>query len=312
MTDWQVGTVPTALGFIDNRLLRAGIETDPDGAAREAEGGLVVVIAGEQAILARRGEGATAFLPSPPAALGPVLDRLILGRLDGRPIMAQLHAAEGAAALADDPEHVALDLRSVAVQGAVPADEMGALAQAKAFFFWHGRHRFCGVCGSPTVSRCAGIRRDCTGCGAQHFPRTDPVTIMLVVRGDHCLLGRQARFVPNSYSCLAGFVSPGETIEAAVRRETLEESGIEVGRVTYLASQPWPFPASLMIGCLGEALTDAIVLDREELEDARWFSRDEVAAMLERRHPDGLITPPPMAIANHLMRLWTTGEARFA
>ena len=312
MTDWQIAANPTALGFVANRLVRAGIETDPDGAAREAEGGPVVVIAGEQAILRRRGEGASAFVEAPPAILGPVLDRLILGRLDGRPIMAELYAPEGAAALAEDPDHLALDLRSIAVQGTVPADEMGALAQAKAFFFWHGRHRFCGVCGAPTVSSCAGIRRDCTGCGAQHFPRTDPVTIMLVVRGDQCLLGRQARFVPNSYSCLAGFVSPGETMEDAVRRETLEEAGITVGRVTYLASQPWPFPASLMIGSLGEALTEEIVLDREELEDARWFSRDEVVAMLERRHPDGLLTPPPMAIANHLMRLWTSGKAQFA
>jgi NAD+ diphosphatase len=126
--------------------------------------------------------------------------------------------------------------------------------------------------------------------------------IMLVTRGEHCLLGRQARFVAGSYSCLAGFLEPGETIEDAVRREVFEEAGIRVGRVEYLASQPWPFVSSLMIGCRGEAETEAITLDRDELEDGRWFHRDEVRQMLARAHPDGLITPPPMAIAHLLMR----------
>ena len=130
---------------------------------------------------------------------------------------------------------------------------------------------------------------------------------MLVHRGEHCLLGRQARFIANSYSCLAGFIEPGETIEDAVRRETFEEAGIEVGAVRYGASQPWPFPSSLMIGCFGEALTEAITLDRDEIEDGRWFAKDEVRLMLAREHPDGLITPPPMAIAHFLMRSWVEG-----
>jgi NAD+ diphosphatase len=146
-------------------------------------------------------------------------------------------------------------------------------------------------------------------CGTHHFPRTDPVSIMLVARGDECLLGRQRRFPAGSYSCLAGFVSPGETLEDSVRREVLEEAGIAVGRVSYALSQPWPFPSSLMIGCVAEALTREITLDEEELEDARWFGRDEVASMLDRRHPTGLITPPPMAIAHHLLRLWLAGSA---
>ena len=127
---------------------------------------------------------------------------------------------------------------------------------------------------------------------------------MMATRGDRCLLGRQPRFPPGMYSCLAGFVEPGETIEDAVRREIAEEAGLVVGPVRYLGSQPWPFPASIMIGCTGEAETDAIRIDHDELEDARWFSREETRAMLEGRHPDGLICPQTMAIAHHLMRAW--------
>ena len=134
--------------------------------------------------------------------------------------------------------------------------------------------------------RIGGYRRDCPNCGAEHFPRTDPVVIMLAIDGERCLLGRQARFAPGMYSCLAGFVEPGETIEDAVRRETAEEAGITVGRVRYHASQPWPFPSSLMIGCHAEALSRDIVRDDAELEACRWFSRAEVRAMLAGR-PSG-------------------------
>ncbi len=146
-----------------------------------------------------------------------------------------------------------------------------------------------------------GYRRDCPTCGAQHFPRTDPVVIMAIVDGDRVLLGRQARFVPGMYSCLAGFLEPGETIEDAVRRETWEEAGIRVGRVGYHSSQPWPFPNSLMIGCIGEALTTDVVPDATELEDCRWFTRDEARAMLDGSHPDGVSSPKPLAIAHHLL-----------
>ena len=127
---------------------------------------------------------------------------------------------------------------------------------------------------------------------------------MLAIKGDKCLLGRQSRFPPGMYSCLAGFLEPGETIEAAVRRETLEEAGVRTGAVRYLASQPWPFPASLMIGCLADALTDDVTIDHDELEDARFFTRDEVRLMLEGQHPEGLLAPQPMAIANAIMKSW--------
>jgi NAD+ diphosphatase len=125
---------------------------------------------------------------------------------------------------------------------------------------------------------------------------------MLAISGERCVLGRSRRFAPTMWSCLAGFVEPGETIEEAVRREVLEEVGIGCGRVRYFASQPWPFPSSMMIGCHAEALDDKLVIDREELEDARWFDREELAAMLARRHPQGLTTPPPVAIAHHIIR----------
>lgn len=299
------------LGFLRNGLARAGIETEADRILQDSSGpeGLTVAVAGDQVILHANGGAVATALLSGFATEARPLERVVLGRRDGRAVSAVLFGPEDAARFTADPAFTAHDLRSIAVQGLVPPDELGALAQGKAMLNWHGRHRFCSNCGAATEPSCGGLRRDCKNCGGQHFPRTDPVSIMLVARGEHCLLGRQARFVPNSYSCLAGFVSPGETIEDAVRREVLEEAGIRVGAVRYVISQPWPFPSSIMIGCFGEALSEDITIDRDELEDARWFSRDEVASMLDRRHPDGLITPPPMAIANYLMRSWVDGQA---
>jgi len=203
------------------------------------------------------------------------------------------------------------DLRSLAVAGGTSAEHLGALAQARSLTQWHARHRFCANCATETAMANGGYRRDCPSCGAEHFPRVDPVVIMLAIDnregGDNCLLGRQPRFLPGMYSCLAGFVEPGETIEDAVRRETFEEAGIRIGRVAYHASQPWPFPSSLMIGCHAEALTRDIIPDETELEDARWFSRAEARAILAGTHPDGVRAPPPMAIAHHLIRAWAEG-----
>ena len=167
------------------------------------------------------------------------------------------------------------------------------------------------IAGPPPISSQGGWRRDCPACRAQHFPRTDPVVIMLPVAGERCVLGRSHRFQPGMWSCLAGFVEPGEAIEDAVRRETREEAGILCGRVSYFASQPWPFPTSLMIGCHAEAMSRDIVVDRAELDDARWFDREEVATMLLRRHPDGLTTPPTVAIAYHIIRAWVEDEVEF-
>ena len=217
--------------------------------------------------------------------------------------MATLAEPEAAEPFQDDPAFAVVDLRSIAVRGLVPAEELGMLAMAKSLLDWHRRHRFCANCGAPTQAAQAGFRRDCASCGTQHFPRTDPVVIMLIVRGDKCLMGRQPRFAERMYSCLAGFLEPGETIEDAVRRETFEEAGIRVGAVRYMTSQPWPFPSNIMIGCIGEALTDEIRFDGEELEDARWFTKDDIRQMLAGTH-EHFNAPVPIAIANHLIREW--------
>ncbi len=193
--------------------------------------------------------------------------------------------------------------------GLLAPEHLSAIACGKALNGWHGRHRFCANCGAETSMSDGGWRRDCPACKVQHFPRTDPVVIMLTSVGDRCLLGRQVQFAPGMWSALAGFVEPGETVEDAVRREVLEESGILVGRVAYHATQPWPFPMSLMIGCFAQALTEEIVVDTKELEGARWFSRDEVVQMLNRTHPDGLVAPQPLAIAHHLLRAFAQGTA---
>jgi NAD+ diphosphatase len=189
--------------------------------------------------------------------------------------------------------------------GSLPAPEAAILAEARGLLNWHARHRFCANCGTPSVIADAGWKRICPACKAEHFPRTDPVVIMLAVRGSRALLGRQPQFPPGLYTTLAGFMEPGETIEEAVAREILEESGIRVGGARYVASQPWPFPSSLMIGCIAEATSETITIDPSELEDARWFTRDEIADALPRKFGEGtLFVPPPFAIAHQLIKHW--------
>ena len=188
-------------------------------------------------------------------------------------------------------------LRAIAMECLLNDDEIGILAQARSLIHWHERRSFCSNCGGRNELADGGYRRHCEACGADHFPRTDPVVIIVVRHGTHILLGRQAAWAPGMYSALAGFMEPGETIEDAARREVHEEAGIRVGAVCYVASQPWPFPASLMIGLIGEAMDSTIRLDEKELDDARWFSAED------RRHPDGLYAANPMAIAHHLVRL---------
>ena len=181
--------------------------------------------------------------------------------------------------------------------------EANLAVTAKALTGWHSSHGFCAACGVATVSAQAGWQRDCPGCGRSHFPRTDPVVIMLVTRGNRVLLGRSPGWPDGMYSLLAGFVEPGETIETAVRREVAEETGIEVGAVRYLECQPWPFPSSLMLGCAAAAVTDTITVDPDELEDALWLRREDLVEVFAGTHLT-IRTPRPGAIAGVLLRRW--------
>ncbi|MBF9233683.1 NAD(+) diphosphatase [Microvirga alba] len=292
-------------GYITNPLVRHSAERDPEALARHVNDphAAMVIVAGDIPIL-QAGEPGTGLLPA--SALKRLTthhEQVFLGTLKDRPVIATLAPPEAVDLFQDDPAFAVTDLRSIAVQGLVPTEELGTLAMAKSMLGWHARHRFCANCGARTEPAHAGFRRDCAACRTEHFPRTDPVVIMLVTRGGKCLLGRQSRFNAKTYSCLAGFLEPGETIEDAVRRETFEEAGIRVGKVRYLASQPWPFPSSLMIGCVGEAETDEITIDTAELEDARWFTRDDVRRMLDGTH-ENFAAPSPIAIAHHLLREW--------
>jgi NAD+ diphosphatase len=232
---------------------------------------------------------------------------IFLGLDDERPYFA---VDASGADIALGPESEPLDARTLAPL--LPAGEAAIVAEARSLIDWHARHRFCAQCGSPTRVASAGWVRRCPECKASHYPRSDPVTIMLAVRGERALLGRGRRRPGNRFSCLAGFMEPGETLEECVRREVHEESGIRVGRVRYLACQPWPFPSSLMMGFLCEGLTEEITVDPEELAEARWFEREEIRAMVARAAsgPDDVTqisVPGPVAIAHQICRRWSYG-----
>ena len=303
------------LGYANSRIERAA-EKRPDDAALAAYAAdprAMAYIIGSDLIIMKKGEPVSdpLFTMTQARAMDGAAETIFLGLIDGAPRFGVGITQPAAEALkARDGFHVT-DLRSIAVQGLVMPDHLPPIAEAKAVLHWHARHRFCPNCGAATHPVSGGWKRDCPQCKTEHFPRTDPVVIMLAIDGNRCLLGRSPRFVPTMWSCLAGFIEPGESIEDAVHRETREEAGITCGRVRYFASQPWPFPTSLMIGCHAEAITRDIVVDREELEDARWFDRDEIVSMLRRQHSQGLTTPPPVAIAHHIIRAWVEGESGF-
>ncbi len=242
--------------------------------------------------------------------LGDAASPILLGLRDG-----VAHYAVDVSALGDPANelgvaHVAdfCDLRAVA--GQLSSDDNAIVAQARALVDWHATHPFCAKCGAATRLAQGGALRRCERCPAEHFPRVNPVVIMLVTRGDRCLLGRQAGWPRGMYSTLAGFVETGETIEEAVRREVREEAGVLVGEVAYHSSQPWPFPSSLMIGCIAEGLSEEIVLDPHEIADAQWFPRETIVrACRGEADASGLFLPPPMAIGRRLCDAWAGVES---
>jgi NAD+ diphosphatase len=220
---------------------------------------------------------------------GPSDEIIYLGEdLSGHPWFAQKKLTENAMS----------PIRPLISEGGVSAQALSIIAQARSMLHWHERHGFCANCGNKTQMADAGYRRHCAVCNFDHFPRTDPVAIMAVRHEGNILLGRQKAWASGMFSALAGFMEPGETIEQAVAREVMEETGIQVGKISYVTSQPWPFPANLMIGCVAEATSTEIIVDEKELEQARWFSHDEINLMLKREHPENLYASNPYAIAH--------------
>jgi len=228
------------------------------------------------------------------AEMAGVEEHIFLGLREGAPLFAPLIRAE--------PGQRAWSV--FGLLNRMAAGDAAVWGTARSLIEWHNRHLFCGACGAPTLAFRGGWGRRCGGCGLEHFPRVDPVVIMLAEHGGRVLLGRQPQYPPGRYSALAGFVEPGESIEEAVARELEEEAGLEVSDVRYVASQPWPFPGQLMIACTATAASDEVTLDRNELEDAIWVDRADVKAALAGESVAPFLAPPHFAIAHTLLSHW--------
>jgi NAD+ diphosphatase len=304
-------------GFDRAGELRSNPQAIADAAADPAARA-VVFWRGKPLIAAERPAGLIR-LPMDHAALKDASrEQILLGREDGAPTFAVDlsgwtpadldESSLGGFADPSEQRHPALpdwmvfaELRRV-MTWLTPRDAELA-ATGRAIFGWHDIHPFCARCGAQTHMTLGGWQRTCGSCGGTHFPRTDPVVIMLITHGNSVLVGRSPGWPNGMYSLLAGFVEPGETLEAAVRREVFEESGVRVGEVGYLASQPWPFPASLMFGCHGEATSTEITIDPVEIEDARWVTREEMMAVSAGHHPE-IMPARKGAIAHFLIERW--------
>ena len=233
------------------------------------------------------------------ADVPPEAELVFLGLMDGKACFAPVPDAGATGPAYAMP-------RAWQVMQMLSPEDLAIYGGARSLVDWHARHQFCAKCGSKTKLAKGGWQRSCENCGAEHFPRTDPVTIMLVEHEERLLLGRQPRFPPRMYSALAGFVEPGETIEEAVAREIWEEAGVKVRDVRYVASQPWPFPSQMMIGCTSVTDDPELTIDRTELDDARWFTRAELedARSAGPQGNEDLIFPQKFAIAHHLIAWW--------
>ncbi|MBD3763873.1 MAG: NAD(+) diphosphatase [Rhodobacterales bacterium] len=311
-------TLPDRIAFAASGLDRAAaLRADPSALAAALANGAVLPVWRGRPALAGAQRDDLAWVPAGHPVLAAGRPAVFLGLDDGVPRFAcDISAWEppgldpagiGGFLDADEQVHPALplaglsDLRGAMLRLTARAAELAATARA--LCHWHAAHGHCAACGAASQPDQGGWQRRCPACGAVHFPRTDPVVIMRVTHGNRVLLGRSPGWPAGMYSLLAGFVEPGETVEAAVRREVAEETGIRVGAVRYLASQPWPFPASLMLGCAAEALEDEIRLDPAELEDALWITREEMLQVMTGRHPR-LRAPRAGAIARALVANW--------
>jgi len=289
-------------------LVFAGSPLDRGDLLRRDEGALADLLTGDDGwwlglvdgdpVLQQSG-GLFWFRRSEIAGLADLQTGLFLGHYKGSPCFA---------AVINKPDSLPLDGEITPARQAAMAlshDEAAIYAQAKALFAWHARNGFCAACGQPTQVKSGGARRACEACESEHFPRVDPVVIMLALDGDRCLLGRQESWPEGVWSALAGFVEPAETLEEACARELEEEAGVkaDIAAIRYVMGQPWPFPSSLMIGLVAPVLDASLTIDTHELEQARWFSRDEVREMLATRHPEAVM-PPSIAIARRLAELW--------
>jgi len=287
--------MPLPLGFTGARLDRADqLRTDPDAFAAATADPRATCLAMD------------GIDPVPGERGGLVWE--LLDPRDERPLMLLGLDDSGAPRFVRAPAPGArIDARSRTVMRLLPLlspEETALYGGARSLVDWHARHGFCAVCGVPTEIFRGGWGRRCGACGAEHFPRVDPVVIMLAEHDGRVLLARQPGFPPGFFSALAGFVEPGESLEEAVARELFEEAGIQVSDVTYVASQPWPFPSSLMIGCRAVAHDAALTLDTTELEAAMWVDRAEVRAALAGEMGASFMAPPPLAIARYLLEDW--------
>lgn len=244
-----------------------------------------------------------------PALSTEIKSQIFIGFYAGEPVFALNISPSLSLSFMDNPDIETVHLRKATVNALAPPEELTLLGYAHSLIRWHEQTRFCSTCGSALHSVRGGIRQDCPNCTAQFFPRIDPVVIMLVYREGQCLLGSNRNFEAGRYSCLAGFLECGETIEAAVRREVWEEAGVNVKQVFYHSNQPWPLPNQLMIGCFAEAEDTNILLQDEELAAARWFSREEAGQLL-KGELEGLSGPPEIAIAWHLIHAFVNGEGK--
>lgn len=290
---------PDQLGYAGGRLDRADhIRMNPELAARAlaSPDARCLVLDGLDPVTQ---DGHLLMQPIDPDAR--LEDHLLLGLDEAqRPIFAHLTEDSGT--------NFVPSARSRAIVTEVPAEEVALYGAARSLVHWHGRHPYCSVCGSRTVPEKAGWARRCGACDAEHFPRVDPVVIMLAEHDGRVLIGRQHSWPQGFYSALAGFVEPGETLEEAVVREIKEEAGVTVHSVRYVMSQPWPFPSSLMIACVAQADDDALVLDETEIEHAFWCDAAGVRAALAGDADAPFTSPPPMAVAHHLLKHWADAQ----